>query len=219
MYQNLLPFSQTTFCKSITKVTPFANYGSILHLDVKTFIWPINHLCWACVTFYVVKVSFLGGKVSLLLHKKWHMPNRVSWWLKWKLVLSRWRMPWYENGVTIVIDFKKVSCEKGQHCHPWKLLFHQQSQKINQLGNPGSGLRSPRNLLTHPLAIRPVNFGCTIHFRTLGVKRNPLVPHTLLKPLGAVFPRGGGQECRAGFFLRRSQNSGQNKLKLKQFFQ
>ena len=29
----------------------------------------MNHLCPECVTFYVVKNSLLGGKVSLLLHK------------------------------------------------------------------------------------------------------------------------------------------------------
>ena len=62
--------SHTTFWKSITKVTPFSNKCPILHRDSISFHLsyqpPLSVMC----NFYVVKMSLLGGKVSLLLHKK-----------------------------------------------------------------------------------------------------------------------------------------------------
>ena len=84
--------SHTTFWKYITKVTPFSNKGPILHQDSISFHLshqpPLSVMC----NFYVVKMSLLGGKVSLSLHKKWHITDRGGWWLKWKLILSRWRI-------------------------------------------------------------------------------------------------------------------------------
>ena len=92
-------------------MTPFSNKGPILHRDSISFHLshkpPLSVMC----NFYVVKMSLLGGKVSLSLHKKWHITDRGGWWLKWKLILSRWRIgPLFENGVTFVIDFQKVVC-------------------------------------------------------------------------------------------------------------
>ena len=54
-----------------------------------------------------------------------------------------------------------------------------------------SGLRSSRNLSVPPTLIRAGNLECTIRFWTLGVKPDPMVPHTwgLGHPSG--FPRGG----------------------------
>ena len=104
----------TTFGKSITKVTPFSNKGPILHRDSISFHLshqpPLSVMC----NFYVVKMSLLGGKVSLSLHKKWHITDKGGWWLKWKLILPRWRIgPLFENRVTFVIDFQKVVCVEG----------------------------------------------------------------------------------------------------------
>ena len=45
----------------------------------------MSHLWKLRVTFYVVKVTHL-------LHKKWHISFRGGWWLKWQLVLCRWRI-------------------------------------------------------------------------------------------------------------------------------
>ena len=56
-----------------------------------------------------------------------------------------------------------------------------------------SGLRSSRNLSAPPTLIRAGNLECLGRFWTLGVKPDPMVPHTwgLGHPLG--FPRGGGR--------------------------
>ena len=103
--------THTTFWKSITKVTPFSNKGPILHRDRLSFHLSHQPPLLVMCNFYVVKMSLLGGKVSLSLHKKWHITDRGGWWLKWKLILSQWRIgPSFENGVTFVIDFQNVAC-------------------------------------------------------------------------------------------------------------
>ena len=49
-----------------------------------------------------------------------------------------------------------------------------------------SGLRFSRNLLAPPTVIRAGNPGCPLYFRTLGVKTDPMIPHTWgLEPTGA----------------------------------
>ena len=53
-----------------------------------------------------------------------------------------------------------------------------------------SRLRSSKNLLAPPTLIRAGNLGCPVHFWTLGVTPDPMVPHTwgLVHP--SQFPRG-----------------------------
>ena len=53
------------------------------------------------------------------------------------------------------------------------------STTVSRNQSPGMfGFRSYRNLLAPPTLIRTGNPGCSTHSRTLGVKTNPLVPHT-----------------------------------------
>ena len=101
-------------------MTPFSNKGLNLHRDSISFHLshqpPLSVMC----NFYVVKMSLLAGKMPLSLHKKWHITDRGGWWLKWKLILSRWRIgPLFENWVTFVIDFQKVVCVVLYQC--WTL--------------------------------------------------------------------------------------------------
>ena len=62
--------SHTTFLKSFTNVIPFSKKGPILHRDSISFHLShrprLSDMCHFCV----VKVTLLGRKVSLLLHKK-----------------------------------------------------------------------------------------------------------------------------------------------------
>ena len=54
-----------------------------------------------------------------------------------------------------------------------------------------SGLRSSRNLSAPPTLIRAGNLECNPHFWTLGVKPDPMVPHTWGLGHPQQFPRGG----------------------------
>ena len=54
-----------------------------------------------------------------------------------------------------------------------------------------SGLRSSRNLSAAPTLIRAGNLECSGRFWTLGVKPDPMVPHTWGLGHRQQFPRGG----------------------------
>ena len=79
--------------------------------------------------FYIVKMSLFGRKVSFSLHKKWHITHRGGWWLKWKPILSRWRIePLFENWVTFVIDFQKIVCGVLSHWHFGRKILSKRSR-------------------------------------------------------------------------------------------
>ena len=54
-----------------------------------------------------------------------------------------------------------------------------------------SGLRSSRNLSAPPTLIRAGNLARQVHFLGLGVKPDPMVPHTWGLGHPQQFPRGG----------------------------
>ena len=54
-----------------------------------------------------------------------------------------------------------------------------------------SGLRSSRNLSAPPTLIRAGNLECPIRFWNLGVKPDPMVPHTWGFGASPTIPQGG----------------------------